>query len=595
MTNVFAGCLASPDIADVHDDAAIVQAMLDFQASLARAKAAAGMISTAAASTIARSCKAEIYDIAQLARAGQHAGSLAIPLVGALRENVALFDVAAARHVHTGATSQDVIDTAMVLVARRALAHIDADLERMLAAALRLASAHAATPMLARTLMQAAAVTTFGWKCAGWALALHHCRQRLAQSRIAALRLQLGGAAGTLDQLGEHADAIVRSMAADLGLGVATPWHTQREAWVGLACDLGLLTGTVGKIARDIALLSQGEVGEVAEPEQAGRGGSSAMPHKRNPVASLIGIAAALRTPSRVACLMAAMPQEHERGLGSWQAELAEWPDLVIAVGGSTRAMATALEGLQVFAPRMRANIEATNGSVFAEAAAALLADVLPPGAGAALVGELCADMPRRHRRRTCRRCCSRRCGALRYAAGSTPGKCAPCSRSSRSSRGSPNAPANWWRPSATRLACSPRVTAAQIPRGERPSRSSLLRRQGNLSPGANVSAERARRSKRAVPQGRSGSSVRMDNKTTDKERAKVREEPGRPGRTRQPSGAVASAQTTMGNVTIFGLLDVNVTHYKQRLELATPPAPARCQAARAMEDGTVNGLNGSR
>ena len=393
MSNVFAACLASPEISEVYGEAAIVQAMLDFQSSLARAKAAVGLIPAATASTIARSCKVEIYDTAQIVRAGRHAGSLAIPLVAALRDNVALFDAAAARNVHKGATSQDVIDTAMALVARRALDLIAADLDRQIAAAVRLARTHAATPMLARTLMQPALITTFGWKCVGWAQSLHHCRQRLAQSRRAALRLQLGGAAGTLEMFGEYGEAIARFMARDLGLAFSAQWHTQRETWIGLACELGLLAGSTGKIARDIALLSQAEVGEVAEPHEAGRGGSSAMPHKRNPVAALTGIAGALRAPQRVACLLAAMVQEHERGLGSWQAELAEWPELAIGVHGSVHAVATALEGLEVFAERMRANIEATNGLVFAEAAAALLADALPPGAGAALVRELTEEI----------------------------------------------------------------------------------------------------------------------------------------------------------------------------------------------------------
>ena len=131
--------------------------------------------------------------------------------------------------MHTGATSQDVLDTAMVILARRALALIDADLERLISAAARLAQAHAATPMLARTLMQQAAITTFGWKCAGWVQALHHCRQRLALSRVAALRLQLGGAAGTLEQFGDDAEAIMQHMARDLGLTASAPWHTQRR------------------------------------------------------------------------------------------------------------------------------------------------------------------------------------------------------------------------------------------------------------------------------------------------------------------------------------------------------------------------------
>ncbi|MGH6625891.1 MAG: lyase family protein, partial [Burkholderiaceae bacterium] len=237
---------------------------------------------------------------------------------------------------------------------------IESDVDKAAGALLRLAERHAATPMLARTLMQPASVTSFGLKCAGWAAPLVRSLQRLRGTTRDALKVQLGGAVGTLAQMKDRGSEVIRLMAQELKLGepLAT-WHTQRDEWVALGCELGLLVGGLGKIAKDIALLGQYEVGEVAEPAEPGRGGSSAMPHKRNPVASMVALAAALRAPQRVATLLAAMPQEHERALGAWQAELAEWPQLLMSAHGSARSMALALQGLQVDAKRMRANLDA--------------------------------------------------------------------------------------------------------------------------------------------------------------------------------------------------------------------------------------------
>ena len=372
---IFEQFLSTPEIGAVFSDAAIVQGMLDFEAALARAQADEGVIPAAAAAPIASACRGERFDPASLIAAGSVAGTLAIPLVKQLTAEVAKADAEAAGYVHWGSTSQDVIDTAMVLATRRAVGLIDARLGDLIAAVSALAERHGDAPMLGRTLMQPALVISVGFKLLSWAAPLLRCRQRLRVASTHALKLQLGGAVGTLSVMGDKGPAVARRMAAELQLGLAPGnWHTQRDEWVALGCEVGLLCGTLGKIAKDISLLAQGEVAEVAEPSGGGRGGSSAMPHKRNPVASMIALAAAMRAPHRVAALLSTMPQEHERGLGNWQAELAEWPSLFMSAHGAVHALADAVAGLSVDTARMRRNIDALQGLVFAEGASMLLA-----------------------------------------------------------------------------------------------------------------------------------------------------------------------------------------------------------------------------
>ena len=368
--SIFDGFLSTPQVLDAFSDSHFVDAMLRFESALAGAQAAVGLIPESAAHSIASSCKVELFDVAKIVRDSGRAGSVAIPLVKSLKESVALFNPEALPHVHMGATSQDVIDTAMALVTRDALAHVEADLDRAIEALLQHAAQHAATPVLARTLMQPASVTSFGFKCAGWVAPLVRSRERLRVAAPHALRVQLGGAVGTLAQMKGQGAAVRARMAESLGLGdPGATWHTQRDEWVALGCELGLLTGSLGKIALDISLMGQYEVGELAEPSEPGRGGSSAMPHKRNPVASMVALAAAHRAPQRVAALLAAMPQQHERALGAWQAELAEWPQLWMAAHGSLHALAGALPGLQIDAARMRANIDHLRGELPQQAA----------------------------------------------------------------------------------------------------------------------------------------------------------------------------------------------------------------------------------
>ncbi len=249
----------------------------------------------------------------------------------------------------------------MVLVTKEAIGLIAADLDRLVDSLAALARGHLETPMLGRTLMQSAEVVSFGHEVVGWLAPLVRCRERLRVAGEAAFQLQLGGAVGTLAALGDKGSAVARRVGARLGLAVpAGAWHAQRDAWVTLGCSVAVLCGALGKIGRDLALLAQGEVGEVFEARQAGRGTSSAMPHKRNPVAAMVAIAAATRAPHQAATLLAAMPQVHQRGLGDWQAELAVWPSLFMSAHGALRALADACAaGLDVDAARMRANVDA--------------------------------------------------------------------------------------------------------------------------------------------------------------------------------------------------------------------------------------------
>ena len=365
MSSIFEGFLSSPEALLSFGDRSFVQAMLRFEASLARAQASCGLIPESSAQSIIGTCKVELFDTAKIVRESPRAGSLAIPLVKSLKETVGLFNPQAVPHVHFGCTSQDAIDTAMALVTRDALDLIELDVRKSADALLALAALHAHTPMLARTLMQPASITSFGFKCITWAAPLVRSLKRMRAAAPNALQLQLGGTVGTLSSMNGKGSRVSELMAQDLGLTLApVSWHTQRDEWVALGCELGLLTGSLGKIAKDIVLMSQFEVGEVMEAVEAGRGGPPNMPHKHNPVASMVAIAASQRVPQRVAALLAVMPQEHERAAGAWQAELAEWPQLVMSAHGAARAMAQALPTLQVNPQRMRSNLDAVAASL---------------------------------------------------------------------------------------------------------------------------------------------------------------------------------------------------------------------------------------
>ena len=354
-----------------------LQAMLDVEAALAEVQASLGMIPLKAADAIRAAARSELYDAASIAAEAQRDGNAAIPLIHRLTMRVASVDAEAARYVHWGATSQDIIDTALVLQLRGRVPAILEDLERAAEAAAEHARQHAATPMAGRTWLQQATPITFGLKAAGWLDALDRVRSSVRTACDGAMVLQFGGASGTLAALGQHGPAVTAGLAARLTLAVpALPWHAHRDRLAALACALGVATGTNGKIARDLGLLAQTEVGEAHEaPGQAG--GSSSMPHKQNPVRAAMAVAAAVRAPGLVATMLSAMAQEHERGLGGWQAEWDTLPELVSVAGEAARAVADALDGLVVDPSRMRTNLESTGGLVLAEAVVMQLAPTL--------------------------------------------------------------------------------------------------------------------------------------------------------------------------------------------------------------------------
>ncbi|GIJ76259.1 3-carboxy-cis,cis-muconate cycloisomerase [Micromonospora phaseoli] len=375
------GLSGTPDVdAEIHDRA-VLRAMLTVEAALARAGADAGLVPAAAADEIARQCRAERYDPAALGAAAEAAGNPVVPLV---RELTAALAESARPWVHHGATSQDVLDSALSLVVVRAAGPLLRHLTDAVDAAARLARTHRDTLMVARTLGQQAAPTTFGLKAAGWLVGLVEARTRLASAR-AALPAQLGGAVGTLATYGSAGPAVAERFAAHLGLAASPlPWHTRRQPLLDVAAALGGLLAASGKVALDVGLLAQTEVGEVTEGG-AGRGGSSAMPHKRNPVDSVLVTAAARRGPGLVGTLFAAAGQEHERATGGWHAEWEPLLDLVHLAGGAAARTARMLTDLDVHPARMRANLDTTGGVLLAEAVAARLA----PAVGRAVAHDL--------------------------------------------------------------------------------------------------------------------------------------------------------------------------------------------------------------
>jgi 3-carboxy-cis,cis-muconate cycloisomerase len=348
-------------------DRAWIEAMLEFEAALATAEATAGVIPGEAAKAITDACRADRFDPASIGSDARATANPAAPLVRALTDAV---DGDAARYVHWGATSQDVMDTAMMLVARRALEPIGAELDGVTAACARLAEEHRSTVMPGRTLLQQALPITFGLKAAGWLVAVVDARRRLAAVPLA---VELGGAAGTLASLGDDGLRVLGLIAEELGLEEpAVPWHSSRARVAELGCALALAAGAVEKIAQDVALMAQTEVGELAEPAGGERGGSSTLPHKRNPVGSALAIACARRVRAEASLLLGAMAHEHERAAGAWQVE---WEALGRALGytgGAAAAVREVLDGLEVRPERMRENLQ---GLVMAESVSMALAE----------------------------------------------------------------------------------------------------------------------------------------------------------------------------------------------------------------------------
>ena len=339
---------------------ALVRAMLDFESALAAAEAGENLIPAESARAIEAACARITIDVEALVAEGKRAGTLVVPLVAMLKRAVGEESITAAAHVHFGSTTQDVLDTSMALGLRTCLEEADRALESCVRALARHAREHRATPMLGRTLMQPAIPITAGLKVARWAVALMHDRERLGEAMADGLAVQLGGPVGALEAFGDKGPAVRHRMALALGLADAPSWQAHRNAWIGLLDRIGLVVLTAGKIARDISLASQPEVGEMREsPPVAGVGASSAMPHKRNPVGCVQALAAAIRMPGLIASLHSAAISENERALGGWQAELILVPDIAATLGASLDFLDTIAAGLVIDAKRMKANLDA--------------------------------------------------------------------------------------------------------------------------------------------------------------------------------------------------------------------------------------------
>jgi 3-carboxy-cis,cis-muconate cycloisomerase len=360
--------LVPPELRAAVAPRAWLVAMLEAERALAAAGAAAGLVPPEAAAEIGIACHAGRYDAEALAVEGRASANAAEPLVRALADAVG---PDASRWVHRGATSQDVVDTAAMLVARSALGAIVGEADRIAAACATLAREHRSTPIAARTLLQQAVPTTFGLKAAGWLVAVLEARDALVRVLHERLAAQLGGAGGTLSAFGEQGVAVLEAYARELGLLVPTlPWHTDRTRVAELGAALGGAAGVAAKIALDVQLLAQTEIGEVAEGDA---GGSSTMPHKRNPVGATLARACAELATAHAGVLERALVGEHERAAGVWQAEPAALSGALAYGGGALRALAGSLESLVVDPAAMRRNLDSTGGLVLAERVAFLL------------------------------------------------------------------------------------------------------------------------------------------------------------------------------------------------------------------------------
>jgi 3-carboxy-cis,cis-muconate cycloisomerase len=393
---LFDAYFTAPAMRAIFCDAGRVQGMLDFEAALARAEARVGVIPAEAVAPIEAACKAELYDYPALAQAIATAGNSAIPLVKALGKRIAATTPEAERYVHLGATSQDAMDSGLVLQLRAAIGLLESDLAKLADALVAQAERHIDTPLAGRTWLQQATPVTLGMKLAGVLGAVTRHRQRLSELKPRLLSLQFGGASGSLAALGEAGWSVSGALAQELELTLPEqPWHTQRDRLVEFASLLGMIAGSLGKLGRDLSLLMQTEAGEVFEPSAPGKGGSSTMPHKRNPVSAAVLIGAATRAPGLVATMFSAMPQEHERSLGLWHAEWDTLPELCCLVSGSLQQALLVVPGLEVDAARMRANLELTQGLVLAEAVSIALAQKIGRDAAHHLIEQCCKQAVR--------------------------------------------------------------------------------------------------------------------------------------------------------------------------------------------------------
>lgn len=380
-------------MAEVFSDRSLLQAMLDFEVALAEAESEVGIVPVSAVQAIKNAARADAFNPILFSQQTLRAGTPGIPLVRTLTEAVRQQDPHAARFVHYGATSQDVSDTALVLLLKKSRSIITADALSLETSLVRVSEEHRNTVMVGRTLLQQAPPITFGLKAAQWAAAIHRTRIQLEHVWSEALCLQLGGASGTLAALGDNGMNVGQRVADKLDLLFpSAPWHAHRDRLASLLCVCGILTSTLGKIARDLSLMMQSEVREAAEGGSEGRGGSSTMPHKQNPIGCALVLAAAGRVPGLIASFLASMLQEHERAVGGWQSEWATVEDILRATALAASSMAEVAQNLVIDPKRMRQNIEQSLGLIFAEKASFILLPTLGREEAHQLVAKACRE-----------------------------------------------------------------------------------------------------------------------------------------------------------------------------------------------------------
>ena len=385
---IFQPLFTDDEISALLSDDAFVRALVEVEVALARAEARAGVISAKAAEQIAKA-SADKVDIAALTQGTVRSGFPIIALVQELRKQV---DGDAAAFVHWGATTQDIMDTACVLQLRSIVKILRSRLGQVARDLSALAERHSKTVLAGRTHGQQALPITFGLKIASWIAPLVRHVERLDEISPRLLVVQFGGAAGTLAALGDNGLLVATELAKELNLAVAAmPWHTQRDSFVEFAGWLSLVTGTLGKMAQDIILLAQTEVGEAGESAEAGRGGSSTMPQKSNPITSELIIAAARTNASLLSAMHQAQIQEHERATHGWQVEWLTLPQMILLTSGALQHACYLAAHLQVDPTAMRANIARANDVILAEAAVFALADAMPRPKAEELVKKACA------------------------------------------------------------------------------------------------------------------------------------------------------------------------------------------------------------
>lgn len=378
MSHLYASLFYQADMTEIFSDHALLKYMIQAEVALAKAQAQIGVIPESAAAIIADVANTQgiqAIDFENLAIATGLAGNIAIPFVKQFTAAVKAVDEDASRYVHWGATSQDILDTACILQARDALDVVEFQLRQAYVASLELTEKYRAEVMIGRTWLQQALPITFGHKAARWASSFKRDLDRLEQMKVRVLTVQLGGAVGSLASLLDQGSKVVEAYAAQLNLSVPTcTWHAERDRIIEIAGFLAIVVGNTGKMARDWSLMMQTEIAEVFEPNAKGRGGSSTMPHKRNPVAAASILAAANRVPALMSSIYQSMVQEHERSLGSWHAEWLALPEVFQLCAGALQRTVEVLQGLEVNCKNMQRNIETTQGLIMAEAVMMALA-----------------------------------------------------------------------------------------------------------------------------------------------------------------------------------------------------------------------------